>query len=528
MKRFRDRLQTGYGFRSGMMLAGISLVLMFTIHMARAQETDKITFVIHSFLIEGNTLLDKELLSKAVRKYTGGGKSAEDVELARDAIERLYHKLGYPTVLVNIPEQTVDDGIIRLQVIESTIKRVHVVGNKYYTMEHIKEKLPSIEPGKILYLPKVREELSALNRNPDLKVSPLLIPGRELGTINVELKAQDKLPFHGSLEVNNRSTHTTTDTRVNAMLRYDNLWQRGHSISAQFQTAPENTDEVMVYSCSYSLPALWAKNHLMIGYYIDSDSQTASGEGFNVIGEGRIVGFRYLVPLPSMTGYDHNLTFGFDWKDFKEDIESDIVPVEYLPLSIGYASSQRNNSGVTQYSADINFLLRDLFMNHMDEFQAKRAGSTGNYIYLTAGVERRHKLPKDWSLFVKLDGQLADQPLINNEQYAAGGVTSLRGYKESEILADNAIHSTIELFAPSLVKKHVLIPYIFYDCAWLATREALPDEYGRIFIHGAGLGLTGKWNDTLSFKLDWGVALKTTDDTESGDHELHFKVNYQF
>lgn len=507
----------------------LALSILFLIPMAfSSSRAEEAMFAIYSFRIEGNTVLEKELLTQAVKDFTGDQKTAEDVELARDALERLYHQTGYPTVLVNIPEQTVDDGIVRFDVIESRIKRVHVVGNKYYTMEHIKESLPGIQPGTILFLPRIRGELMAINRNPDLKVAPILVPGRELGTINVELKVEDKLPLHGNVELNNRSTHTTTETRLNGTIRYDNLWQKDHSITGQFQTAPEDVDEVMTFSVSYALPAFWNKNHLMIGYFIHSDSETASGEGFNVIGKGKIFGVRYMLSLPEMPDYDHNLTLGFDWKSFEEDVQGEIVPIEYVPFTAGYASSLIWGGGITRFSADVNFLFRDLFVNDMEEFQAKRAGATGNYIYLTAGVEHRQKLPWDFSLFCRIDGQVADQPLVNNEQYSAGGVTSVRGYKESEILSDNALHGTVELFGPSLMKKHTVLPYLFYDVAWLANREPLPGEDEQSFIHGTGLGLTGNWKDKVEFKIDMGVALEDTDNTNSGDIEIHFKTKYQF
>lgn len=132
----------------------------------------ELTFDIHSFYIEGNTVLKKEVLTMGIKEYVGRSKTAEDVEAARETLERLYHEVGYPTVLVNIPEQAVDDGIVKLQVIESRIKRVRVKGNKYFTMAHIKEKLEGIQPGKILFLPDVRKELGRLNQNPDLKISP--------------------------------------------------------------------------------------------------------------------------------------------------------------------------------------------------------------------------------------------------------------------------------------------------------------------------------------------------------------------
>ncbi len=68
----------------------------------------------------------------------------------------------------------------------------------------------------------------------------------------------------------------------------------------------------------------------------------------------------------------------------------------------------------------------------------------------TAGVERDLMLPAGMGLFLKVDGQIADQPLISHEEYIAGGMTNVRGYKEAEALGDDALHGTVELAAPDM------------------------------------------------------------------------------
>jgi hemolysin activation/secretion protein len=289
-------------------------------HLWAEQPSESLHFRIKGFALQGNTLFSKDDLSIVLKPFMGEQKTAEDVEKARDALERFYHEKGYPTVLVNIPEQSVEDGVVWLQVVESEIRRVRVTGNRYFTMEKILDALPSLSPGEILHLPEVQRDLVRLNRNRDLKVAPVLIPGKAIGTVDVELKVEDKLPLHGSLELNNRSTHDTTHMRLNAMLSYDNLWQKDHSVSVQYQTSPKDTDEVKALAFSYVLPAPWNKDHVVAVYSINSDSETAFGEGFNTVGEGFIVGCRYVMPLPPKDTYAHNLTVGVDYKDFDEEL----------------------------------------------------------------------------------------------------------------------------------------------------------------------------------------------------------------
>jgi hemolysin activation/secretion protein len=213
----------------------IALILCIWPDQAGSAEEPS-TFEIRSFVVEGNTLFPEKSIQDILQPYKGSGKRSSDVETARSALEKMYHSEGYPAVIVNIPEQTVQDGTIRLEVVESTIGSTRVTGNRWFTREKILRDIPSLAPGKILYVPDVQKDLAHLNRSSDLKVTPSLAPGKEAGTTDVTLKVEDNFPLHGSIELNNRSTHDTTDLRLNAMLRYDNLWHKDHSVAFQYQT----------------------------------------------------------------------------------------------------------------------------------------------------------------------------------------------------------------------------------------------------------------------------------------------------
>ncbi len=495
-------------------------------------------FEIKRFEVGGNTVISPAVLEHALKPFTGRGKRAEEVERARDALERLYHDRGYPTVLVNVPEQSVAGGVVRLEVVESRIGRVRVTGNEYFTMEKIQRALPSLRPGEILYLPRVQEDLAALNRNPDIKVAPVLAPGMEPGTVDVELKVKDKLPLHASMELNNRNTHDTTALRLNTQVHYDNLWQREHSVSIQLQTSPLDLAEVFAVAGSYVLPAPWGRDNVLALYGLYTDSSSAFGNGFETVGKGWIAGFRNVFPLPPVGDYAHNLSAGFDYKSFDDvlDLESDEATrtrIAYMPLSFAYSASLRDGSGTTQFSTGINLSFRGL-VAQQDEFQDKRFEARGNYLYLTAGLERTQSLPYGFGLFGKLDGQVSDQPLIANEQFLAGGLKSVRGYKESETSGDAGAHATIELLGPDLLgftpvrERAGLNPYLFYDCAWLRLLDPLPGQERSVDLQGAGLGLRGFATQHLAFELAWGMALAKTDRTDRGDSNFYFVLRGQF
>ena len=502
-------------------------------------------FEIRAYELSGNSIFPAEKLQKAVKAFTGAGKTAADVEKARDALEKLYHDAGYPAVLVNIPEQTIKNGIVKLQVIESRIGRVKISGNRYFTSDKMMRDMQSFNPGQILYLPDVQQEIGRLNRSQDFKVEPVMTPGSEPGTIDVDLKVDDHFPLHGSLELNDKNSYGTDPLRLVGMIRYDNLWQMEHSISFQYQTSPQDSSEVEVFSASYILPAPWEKDHQWVLYGIRSDSSTYTdvGDGFRVVGKGTILGTRYVIPLPPYNLYAHNITIGLDYKDYNTSVNfnavtgsstlSYVTPVTYMPLSFVYNSVLQDGGGMTQFNAGLNISFRGV-VSEQSQFENARYKGDANYIFVTAGIQRNQKLPWGMGLLIKVDGQAADNPLIPNEEYIAGGMENVRGYMESEAQGDDAIHGTIELSFPDplaqfgIVKQLQTSPYIFFDIAQLNVKDPLPAQNGSITLDGAGAGIRGSLTKYLEYEFDWAVALNTTNQTQANTNMFYFKLKSLF
>ncbi|NMC74407.1 MAG: ShlB/FhaC/HecB family hemolysin secretion/activation protein, partial [Geobacteraceae bacterium] len=145
------------------------------------------TFPIRRFVIYGYTAFPRDTLVKLVDDLRGPGRTSAHVEAARDRIEKFYHDGGYPTTMVNIPEQSVSSGFVYLQVIEGKVGNVAVKGNRWVGEERIRSKLPSLASKEVVNLPRIKEELQEVASVPDLKVTPAISPGKETGTVDVDL-----------------------------------------------------------------------------------------------------------------------------------------------------------------------------------------------------------------------------------------------------------------------------------------------------------------------------------------------------
>jgi len=491
------------------------------------------------YAVEGNSRLPAIAIEGAVMPFLGEGKTLRDVESARSALEGVYHDAGYLTVVVTIPEQEVAGGTVTLNVLEGQVERLRVKGADYHLVSGIKERLPELAAGNVPYFPQVQRELEALNRSADLQATPVLKAGRSPGMVEVQIDVQDDLPLHGSLETSNRQSANTTALRLSGSLRYDNLWQRGHSASLTVQTSPEKTDEVRTAAGTYVMPMGTAGDALVL-YSVLSRSKLATlagSPGLGLLGDSNIYGLRYALALPGYENFGQSLSVGVDYKDVKQSVvvagSAELPsPISYAPLVAAYSGSWLGNSRSTTLDATATHGMRGLFGSHDDEFAAKRSGASADFFSLRAGVQHT-EIAQRWALSAKLEMQIASGPLVSNEQYAAGGAESVRGYLEGERVGDAALRWAIEARTPKfpLAGKESSLRVTglaFYEGVRLRTLQPVFPQPSYLTLRGTGVGLRVSGSHGLSFDLDWALALDDGAITRAGDMRVHSRLQLEF
>jgi hemolysin activation/secretion protein len=501
-------------------------------------------FTVLEYRVLGNTVLPPRDIERALYPHLGESKTIADVEEVRRTLERLYKDHGYGTVFVDIPEQSVQSGIVRLNVTEGRLDRVRISGARYFSNGRIRERLAALAPGEVIKLPELQQQLGQVNQQSrDRVVTPVLKAGQAPGTVDVDLKVRDTLPLHGSVELNDRYSADTTRTRADFSVSYDNLFQRFHSLSLQYQTSPQATDETRVVAATYIAPLAGSGNTLVL-YAVDTNSDFAvvsTGGDLAVIGAGRIYGARYLVPLRSTRSYFQSLTLGADYKDFADNIvlpdgTTDTTPIQYFAWTVAYSGTRNAEHSNTSFAIAANFGLRGV-VNDGSDFDFKRFRSKANFFYLRADVNHSVELWRHSSLYLRLAGQWSADPLISNEEFAVGGADGVRGYPESAQLGDSGLNGTIELRAPSahawLGKwAQRLTFFAFCDAAHLRQIEQRI-ENGTAFDVGvnlasAGVGMRFDGLHGMHAALDWAYPLDDLGEITRGDSRLHFLVRYGF
>lgn len=477
-------------------------------------------FNVLEYRVVGNTVLGIRDIERLLYPLLGVDKSLKDVEAARTALETLYHDRGYGTVFVDIPPQTVSDGIVRLRVTEGRVEREQISGAHYFPERDVIAALPAAKPGTVLQLSKLQEELAAVNlQTPDRSVVPVLKAGSAPGTVDLALKVNDNLPLHGSLEFNNQASLDTDSLRAVASLSYSDMFGRFDSLSLQYQTTPQKLDQVRVFAANYMWRPLASGLQPSL-QYINSNSNVAAVGTLGVLGIGEITGLRLAYPFVTEEASNQSVTFGMDYKHFRNLINvnattADDTPITYLNLSFAYAGLWRSDPLLTTFVLAANAGPRG-GVNNQNEFANDRNQARDNYFYLRGDLALEFKLPADFRLRLRTAGQAAAEPLITNENFSIAGADGVRGYLESEVLGDKGIKETIQFTTPGwhALGRVLGDAYTFFDegRTWVLDSLACEPTGTGLHLRSWGGGFDILPGQRVTGSLTWAKALDSATD----------------
>ncbi len=565
VRLLRDTALLGRALLAGaVVLAALPVIAQTEPATAPAAAEDNARFDVLEFVIEGNTVLSVAAIERAITPFLGPQRPMADVEAARSALEKAYQSAGYLSVFVDIPEQQVEAGVVTLKVIEGRVARLSVTGSRYFSQGYIRDKVGEFAEGQVPNFNEAQRQLALVNRSEERRVQPLLRPGRLPGTVEVELKVSDALPLEGTLEVNNQHAADTVPWRLSGSLRYDNLFQRDHSVSLTAITAPERPSQSQVLVANYSIPL--DSGNTVTGSAVLSDSSVETLGGVTALGKGTTLGLRYSVPFYSATG-SHSLSFGADYKDLEQRIVTAgagtvFTPLRYLPFQLAYTGNWADAGATTQLNVSFIAALARVLQRTLpdcprpdgtvgaeDQFACSRRGADGGFSLLRADLHHNQPLPGGSLLSLRLAGQLAPNPLVSGEQFSMGGAETVRGYLESAASGDVAVLGSLQWRSPfasawfadsapnGLRAKPTaaanewwsnLAAVAFVDVGRTSIIDPAAGQAARVPLLGSGFGLRLDTKSGMSAALDVAWALKATASQPNGDARLHARVAMRF
>jgi hemolysin activation/secretion protein len=132
-------------------------------------------------------------------------------------------------------------------------------------------------------------------------------------------------------------------------------------------------------------------------------------------------------------------------------------------------------------------------------------------------------------LWARIQGQATTDSLVPNEQFAAGGTDTVRGYLEAEVLGDNAAMIQMELRSPSFAQAisprvNDLRVHLFFDAAGTSLNQPLPEQRQAYGLSSVGIGVRARIADHASATLEDAFTLSDAVTTRHDADVLLFRV----
>jgi len=497
------------------------------------QET--LRFAITRYAVEGATLLTPAEIEAAVASFIGTDKDFSDVQSALEVIEALYADRGYSAVHVLLPEQEMEAGTVRFQVIEGHYGKVTVKNNRFFSEANLLNAIPSVRSGGVPKSKQVARELRLANENPARQLNVVLKGGERDDELDASLQVSDSKFSQWTLTADNSGTVETGRSRISLAYRHANLFDADQVAQVQAQISPEHTDRSQVVGGSYRIP-LYGLGHSVEFFGSYSNINAVVGGLSNFQGGGLMFSTRYNVPLERRGTFDPRVSFGLDWRRF-DKIELTSPPPTTLfgeivvtPLSAAYATQGRLGKGDVALNTSLTVNVPVAGSGKSADFAAydriNTAAPEPHYKVLRFGASYFLPLAADWQWRTAFSGQWSNDRLIQGEQIRLGGADGVRGFSEGSETGERGGKFNLELYAPA------------WNMGGLGTRGLLFADAGRVQpetgdstgIASLGLGLRASYSGSLALRFDAGRIINEGTDPkqQQGDWRLHASLSGTF
>jgi hemolysin activation/secretion protein len=465
------------------------------------------------------------LTTPAARKLTATflGRPIDDALTAdiRDRLVEYYRSIGRPFVEIAIPAQDVGDGILRVNIIETTRGRLRVEGNHWFDDQQYLRSIRT-QRGDPIDTRSLAADANWINRNENRHVTLAVEPGDGPSTYNLTVHAKDTLPLNVTLAADNTGTQDTGLYRVGLAVDWTNALWRGDELSYGLLTSPDQF-RLIENALSYTAYLPWRDWITVSAVQADTRGRASdSSGGFSVDGRATILSFRYSLSLPSSPSLLHHIDLGYDFKSTNNNVlagGSSVFPTtsELDQFVVGYSARHADALGTTAITATlVGSPGRLTARNIASALADQQPGASPAYLYGHLTIERLTELPLGNAWNARFTAQYSSDNLLPSEQLVFGGIQSIRGFVEQGATRDEGILLQNDLRLPSLraslfkgfTRADGLEPFVFLDLGAGRNHLSMPDmPRSWVEMVTAGPGLTWRFAPNAALRLSWGFPL---------------------
>ncbi len=497
---------------------------------------------VNSIEVSPSEVLTKEEIDNIIRPIVGRNVFIGDITNIVNQINELYASKGFVTAKAFLPEQTVTNGNIYIELIESRVGNITVHENRYTKDKYITDRLPQ-KQGDLFDIVELEKDILDFNRyNEGVNLTANLKAGEVDGTTDIEVTAHENFPFHVVGVMDNAGRYTTGRIRGGAMIYADSLFHNRDKLSIGSYFSGGSVSPFV----DYNIPV--NKKDGRVGFMFSSGlSKIKYGEfkDLDLRSKAYMYSLYYTQPIVRKPGFElktytalnykrARTTMGF-LKNFGIDDELGLDQV----TSIDAALNMRKD---TRYGI--------WYLNQGVGYAAPLFDSDSNYFKISGGAVRLHDFSHGFIGQMRANYQIIPNnkhiPYI--DQFQSGGLATVRGYAEGQMIGKNGFYISNELMFP-LLPREITSPRskekmsfigkyikgaVFADFGGIFPQVdedyyKMDGHHGSYFMASIGMGLRVQLPGDLTGRLYWGYPLINSQyfDQDRKVGRFHFEVTME-
>lgn len=486
---------------------------------ATIEEIDTKGVFVNSIEVSPSEILTQEEISNITKPLVGKNVFISDIQKAIDEINHLYAEKGYVTARAFLPEQTVQNGNIFIELIESKIGNITVENNRWTKDKYILDRMPQ-KQYQLFDIVDLEKDILDFNRyNEGVNLTANLKAGTEKNTTDIEFSTKEKLPWHLRLMMDNQGRQSIGPIRGGAMITADSLfgYRDQMNIGTYFSK----------YSVSpffdYSVPVNKRDGRIGFGFY-SGFAKVGAGDNswMNIKSRTYNYALYYSQPLIRKPGFELKSVSSLNYKRARVTSDTGFWELDDV---LGRLDEVTSVETALQLRKDTKYGI--WYLSQGVGYAAPIFDDKSNYFKINGSAVRLHDFSHGVIGILRgnyqvIPGRANDQvPYL--DQFQTGGMMTVRGYNEGIMIGKNGYFISGELEFPLMPREITSprsgekIPFIgrYVKGALFADHSGVfpsartgEDIYGgSYFLASIGLGLKVALPGDLSARLYWGYPL---------------------
>ena len=475
---------------------------------------------VRRIVVTGSTVFTESELARLTQGYVNRAVTSEELEALRIALTQLYVTNGYVNSGAILPDQTVRDGVIRFEIIEGQLTEVTLSNLQWFRPRYLHQRL-TLDVDAPLQIATLQERLQQLQQDDRIaRLEAELQPGIRLGESALHVRVEERLPYTIILDFNNFQSPTVGAERGQLTAIHRNVTGYGDVLHLTTGVSAGVGPQI---DASYTVP-LSPRDTIVQARYRLNESVVIE-EPFDALdfqSRSEIVTLTLRQPLYRTLSREFALALSGEYLHSRTTL---------LGMPFNTPGTEDGASTITALRLAAEWLdqtpTRVLALRSRFSFGVDLFGVTINDGEVPSGsffawlgqfqIAQRFQ-DQRLEFLLRVDAQLTTEPLFPLEQLAIGGRFSVRGYRENQLVRDNALLASLEARVLVLRRRRwaesiQLVPFV--DFGWGENHQMPTSSITTLASIGLGLRWAVRWQAAVSahavLEVFWGYKLIDVD-----------------